>query len=218
MPKNFYKKGLAWGFTPTPTLIGGESKKNSYASKLVWGFTLLELMVVIAIIGILSAIVLVSLNTARIKARDVRRVTDIKQIQEALELYYDSGVGSGAGYVGASYPAVSIYNDNVLKPTYIPVMPRDPLTLANYKYIPINSSSSITLCSGATTACLYYHLAAVLEQKGSGADGTGGNAALANDSDLDSSAITGPPAGFKGKTPDCGTGTVLDDSCFDVSP
>ena len=54
------------------------------------GFTLVELLVVIAIIGVLASVVLVSLNSARAKARDARRLTDVKQIQTALELYYDA--------------------------------------------------------------------------------------------------------------------------------
>ncbi|PIS16147.1 MAG: prepilin-type cleavage/methylation domain-containing protein, partial [Candidatus Portnoybacteria bacterium CG09_land_8_20_14_0_10_44_13] len=45
---------------------------------------------VIAIIGLLASIVLVSLNSARGKARGVRRVADLRQIQTALEMYYDT--------------------------------------------------------------------------------------------------------------------------------
>jgi len=54
------------------------------------GFTLIELLVVISIIGMLSSIVLASLNTARAKARDARRISDLSQIALAMEFFYDS--------------------------------------------------------------------------------------------------------------------------------
>ncbi|MAZ40583.1 hypothetical protein CL654_00490 [bacterium] len=53
------------------------------------GFTLIELLVVIAIIGVLSSIVLGQLNSARVKAVDARRTSDLENIQIALELYRD---------------------------------------------------------------------------------------------------------------------------------
>jgi type II secretion system protein G len=52
------------------------------------GFTLIELLVVVAIMGLLSAMAIVSLNNARARARDARRLADIKQMQTALELYF----------------------------------------------------------------------------------------------------------------------------------
>lgn len=53
------------------------------------GFTLIELLVVVAIIGVLSSVVLASLSDARAQARDARREADMRQIQTALELYYN---------------------------------------------------------------------------------------------------------------------------------
>ncbi len=51
------------------------------------GFTLIEILVVVAIIGMISAVVMVSLRTARAKGRDAKRKSDLVQLQKALELY-----------------------------------------------------------------------------------------------------------------------------------
>ena len=53
------------------------------------GFTLIELLVVIAIIGILTAIISANFGTAKSKARDAKRISDIAQIQLTLEQIYD---------------------------------------------------------------------------------------------------------------------------------
>lgn len=52
------------------------------------GFTIIELLIVVAILGILSAVVLSILTDARLDARDKRRVADLEQIVKALELYH----------------------------------------------------------------------------------------------------------------------------------
>jgi len=57
------------------------------------GFTLIEMLVVIAIIGLLSSVVVIGLSGARQKARDARRIADIRQIQNALEIFYDAVTG-----------------------------------------------------------------------------------------------------------------------------
>ncbi len=65
------------------------------------GFTLIELLVVIAIIGLLASVVMSSLSNARTKARDTRRMQDLRQIQTALEMYYSSHNAYPSGGAGS---------------------------------------------------------------------------------------------------------------------
>lgn len=101
------------------------------------GFTLIELLVVIAIIGLLSSVILASLNTARKKGRDARRLSDLKQLQLALELYNSDQAGSG-------YPAAL----SSLAPTYIPAIATDPSTDSAYPYVV--SDAGTYYCIGTT--------------------------------------------------------------------
>jgi len=52
------------------------------------GFTLIEMLVVVAVIGLLASLILVGLSSFRTRGRDTRRVADTKEIQNGLELYY----------------------------------------------------------------------------------------------------------------------------------
>lgn len=133
------------------------------------GFTLIELLVVIAIIGLLSALAVVSLNSARQKSRDARRVSDIKQIQTALELFYDD---TGA-YIDAD-EAITLGDathgcldeDGLATPPcdgdniYMVSVPADPGTSTTYSYLaadPVDYAITFTLESGVAgldgTAC-----------------------------------------------------------------
>ena len=52
------------------------------------GFTIVELAVVIFVIAILATITLVSYSGVQAKSRDTRRITDVENIEKAMELYY----------------------------------------------------------------------------------------------------------------------------------
>jgi len=64
------------------------AKKSASRKEKCRGFTLIELLVVIAIIGLLASLAMIALNSARLKARDARRLADVRQIQTALEMYF----------------------------------------------------------------------------------------------------------------------------------
>ena len=80
-----------------------EGRFFCYNIQMKRGFTLIELLVVISIIALLSSIVLASINTAREKARDAKRLADIRSIQSALTQYkLDNGVFPTVGGAWAS--------------------------------------------------------------------------------------------------------------------
>src|SRR6056297_3352163 len=96
--------------------------ENKFTQKLEnrKGFTLIELLVVIAIIGLLATMSVVALSSAREKARDSRRLSDVKQIQTALEMYY-----STAGqYPGSISPGGSIATSGETFMAEVPVNPQ----------------------------------------------------------------------------------------------
>lgn len=54
----------------------------------VRGFTLVEILIVVAIIGILASVALIGLGPVQKRGRDSRRISDLRETQSAIELYY----------------------------------------------------------------------------------------------------------------------------------
>lgn len=116
-------------------------------SKIQSGFTLIEMLVVISIIGILATLVAANLNSARSRARDAERKSDIKNIQTALRLYYNDFGGypkaSGGGNILGCGTGTSLcpwrsewaVTVNGGTTVYMSTLPGDPLTSTqSYRY------------------------------------------------------------------------------------
>ena len=101
------------------------------------GFTLIEIVVVIAIMGVLSAVIYSSFDASRQKSRDQKRVSDISTIQLALEQYFQKN---------GIYP--SDLNILTQTPKYISEIPKDPTSGNPYtgNYIPITKTFGSNNC------------------------------------------------------------------------
>ncbi len=83
------------------------------------GFTLIELVVVMAIIAILTALASFNFNQARLRARDVQRKSELKAIQNALELYKNDQMPQ-------TYPSNAQGLTATLVPMFMAKLPIDP--------------------------------------------------------------------------------------------
>lgn len=112
--------------------------KNKLKSK--FGFTLVELLIVISIISILVSVIAVSFRSSQAKGRDAERKNALKQIANALELYYsDYGKypdASGGRIVGCNGSVCSwgsgTFTDG--KTVYFKTLPKDPSVGFNFFY------------------------------------------------------------------------------------
>lgn len=99
-------------------------------------FTLVELLVVVAIIGLLATVVLFAVEGIRSKSRDSRRVSDIKSIQEGLTLYQNNHQTYPVynGYItGGDTMSTALVSEGLIQS-----VPTDPLNSSiegvTYKY------------------------------------------------------------------------------------
>lgn len=179
------------GFTPLEKSRLKRLKPRLLPRRSLTGFTLIELLVVIAIMGILASIVMVSLSSARAKGRDAKRVSDIKNIELSLKLYYADNL---------RYPTASNLQ-TALVPNYLPKLPTDPKTGVTYFYAALGSGST----------CSSFHLGAALEAS---------STVLAQDVDAANGSIClSGGTEFHGNASGCaGTSASSPDTCYDTKP
>ena len=113
------------------------------------GFTLIELLVVIAIIGLLSTLAVVALSSARQKARDSKRLSDLKQVQTALELYYTDKNAYPVQVLPANLGQTATkclngatgFTTTACPNAYMGLVPTDPQTTKFYAYTSADGST-----------------------------------------------------------------------------
>jgi len=111
------------------------------------GFTLIELMVSVAIIGLLMAAGLVSYQNASVSSRNNKRKADMEQLKAALVLYrtdnnkYPANASGNTSMSagGVPYPALTIYLSGQ--------NPADPKNSGNYVYTYATDTKKFNLCA-----------------------------------------------------------------------
>ncbi|HEY4502058.1 MAG TPA: prepilin-type N-terminal cleavage/methylation domain-containing protein [Candidatus Paceibacterota bacterium] len=123
------------------------------------GFTLIELLVVIAIVGLLATIVFATLGASNAKGRDARRISEIRQIKYALELYYD---------LNNKYPACLYYSASTnASNRSCPVSLESSGLMSNVPRDPSGDPYTYTAFSmdSSPASCFRFHLGVSLEDR-----------------------------------------------------
>lgn len=121
------------------------------------GFTIIELLIVIAIIAILAGLVLNNFQGAQARARDTQRVTDVNNMHTKLEEFYNEKNHYPQTFTAADFPGVDAESLNDPNGTTVslaaPVANAGALSDAspgsdgaNYVYTPFDCADSE--CSG----------------------------------------------------------------------
>jgi type II secretory pathway pseudopilin PulG len=116
-----------------------------------FAFTLIDLLVVIAVIALLATLSVIVLSNARAKSRDVKRLADIKNITTALEIYYDN-FGSyplAPSPTGTAITGLCLSDSGITTTcgtmVYMSEIPADPRSGTNYLYSTVVDNSRYQL-------------------------------------------------------------------------
>lgn len=105
------------------------------------GFTLVELMVVVAIIAILAAVGIAVFSTQQTSARNSRRRADVEAISQALEGHFNTTTNQYCTGAAARYcaPVAGWFSTGSI--------PVDPSTAANYSGLPADGAATYNVCA-----------------------------------------------------------------------
>jgi general secretion pathway protein G len=130
---------------------GRFSRSDQFEKSRQAGFTLMEILIVVAIIAILASVVLVGLGPTQQAGRDARRLSDLRQVQNALELYFSKcgfypGPAVAGSCSGVSWSATSDWAGLQAAITGsaigVNTMPVDPSSGHSYYYGTTNGGGS----------------------------------------------------------------------------
>lgn len=120
---------------------------NKTNSKIYSAFTLVELLVVMAIISILATVIIGGFRSSQLRGKDAQRKSDLKQIATAIELFF-ADYGKYPPVNGVQIAACPYNPENGTgtacvwgsgsmsdgKTTYMRTVPKDPASSQNYVY------------------------------------------------------------------------------------
>jgi general secretion pathway protein G len=136
-------------------------------SSKISGFTLIELMVSIAIVGVIFGVVISSAAAIQRSGRNAQRETDLRNLQSAIQQYY-ADHNYYPQTTAVTFTSTSTLSDG--PKVYLQKMPLDPQGSLQYCYVSqLNKAGGTCDNTAAGGRCQYYSLCGAKEPRSSAA-------------------------------------------------
>lgn len=134
------------------------------------GFSLIELLVIIAIIGLLASAILSELDNARDAARDAQRLTNLRLVQSAILMYHNDNGHYPRESDGANGVLTETAGLDAMLAPYLTTIPRDPLQSSAGNYYYYYDGNQLCTQGGETEQVAVLFARTVEERGGNGSE------------------------------------------------
>jgi prepilin-type N-terminal cleavage/methylation domain-containing protein len=118
-------------------------------------FTMIEIMIVVAILGILSAITIPLVQGHVLQAREANAASNIHELRNAIELFSIKNNGKSPGYDGTGKPSEAAFLEDIVKGGYLPEMPENPFNQFTTIQIVADTAAMPTTSPGGRKGWVY---------------------------------------------------------------
>lgn len=118
-------------------------------------FTIIEIMIVVAILGILSAITIPMVQGHVLKAKEANAASNLREMRNAIELFSIKNDGLAPGYDSNGKASAAAFTKDMVDGGYLPEIPTNPFNGAKTVYVIADGEAMPAMSPGGRKGWTY---------------------------------------------------------------